>query len=330
MTILLGDTGLSVADALLAVHRSYYPTRHAGARSGCTGWPTSPAAAFPAIWCGYCPRTCEAVVDPGTWEWPPLFRFLQQAGGVSTEEMRDVFNLGVGLIARAAAGGGARGPGRGAGADGVATWAMGEIRPGQPDGPLRRPWRRRCMRRLTAVMWPSWPRWSAAHIAALAQTDQCSGLTPGEPTERLPRRGRCHARLSPCRWPADQRRQPGPRHRADRSAASGTYPDGPGQRSPGAAARPELRRQRRTVPPGDEVVAPAPLVEAALGLWKGWPWACCRRRAGVRPAPADHPGRQPDRSTPARAGIGSVALGLGYGARVGVLNGHSARCRRSR
>jgi phosphoribosylformylglycinamidine cyclo-ligase len=76
------------------------------------------------------PAGCEAVVDPKSWELPPLFTTLQQAGGISTEEMRDVFNLGVGLIAvlppqavpaaQAAAE-----------SDGVVAWAMGEIRPGE-------------------------------------------------------------------------------------------------------------------------------------------------------------------------------------------------------
>jgi phosphoribosylformylglycinamidine cyclo-ligase len=75
------------------------------------------------------PAACDAVVDPGSWEIPPLFGILQRAGGVSVEEMRDVFNLGVGLIAvlpsqhvpaaQAAAA-----------VEGVATWTMGEIRPG--------------------------------------------------------------------------------------------------------------------------------------------------------------------------------------------------------
>ena len=56
-------------------------------------------------------------------------RLLQQAGKVSTEEMRDVFNLGVGLIAvlpkdRVA---GAEAAAR---AQGVPTWVLGEIRRG--------------------------------------------------------------------------------------------------------------------------------------------------------------------------------------------------------
>jgi phosphoribosylformylglycinamidine cyclo-ligase len=75
------------------------------------------------------PRGCEAVVDAGTWEWQPLFRVLMSAGKVALEEMRRVFNLGIGLIAvvgrddveavRAAAV-----------AAGVETWLIGEVRRG--------------------------------------------------------------------------------------------------------------------------------------------------------------------------------------------------------
>jgi len=41
----------------------------------------------------------DAVVDPGSWEWPRIFSELQQLGSVSTDEMRSVFNLGVGMVA---------------------------------------------------------------------------------------------------------------------------------------------------------------------------------------------------------------------------------------
>jgi phosphoribosylformylglycinamidine cyclo-ligase len=69
------------------------------------------------------------VVDSTSWSLPPLFVTLQQAGGVSTDEMRDVFNLGVGLIAVLPA---EAVPAAqvAAAADGVVTWTMGEIRPG--------------------------------------------------------------------------------------------------------------------------------------------------------------------------------------------------------
>ncbi len=42
------------------------------------------------------PATCDAVIDRGSWAVPGVFRFLQKEGGVSEEEMRRVFNLGIG------------------------------------------------------------------------------------------------------------------------------------------------------------------------------------------------------------------------------------------
>jgi phosphoribosylformylglycinamidine cyclo-ligase len=124
----LGESGVGVAEALLAIHRSYFrsvmpivPRLHGLAHITGGGIPGNLVRTLPA--------GCEAVVDPDAWELPPLFLTLQQAGRVSTEEMRNVFNLGVGLIAvlspdavpavQAAAA-----------ADGVATWLMGEIRRG--------------------------------------------------------------------------------------------------------------------------------------------------------------------------------------------------------
>ena len=68
--------------------------------AGCTGWRTSPAAASPATWCGSCPTGCEAVVDPASLgAAAAVRRCCSRREQISTEEMRDVFNLGVGLIA---------------------------------------------------------------------------------------------------------------------------------------------------------------------------------------------------------------------------------------
>lgn len=44
-------------------------------------------------------KKADAVVDPGSWEWPRIFSELQRIGSVSTDEMRKVFNLGIGMIA---------------------------------------------------------------------------------------------------------------------------------------------------------------------------------------------------------------------------------------
>ncbi|GAA1884861.1 phosphoribosylformylglycinamidine cyclo-ligase [Actinomadura bangladeshensis] len=45
------------------------------------------------------PVTADAVLDRSSWEVPPLFRVLQEHGGVPQPEMDKTFNLGVGMAA---------------------------------------------------------------------------------------------------------------------------------------------------------------------------------------------------------------------------------------
>ncbi len=92
------DTGQSVREVLLAVHRSYAPalrplldTVHALAHVTGGGIAGNLVRVLPP--------GVEAAVDAGSWPWPPLFRVLMRAGKVSRDEMRRVFNLGVGMIA---------------------------------------------------------------------------------------------------------------------------------------------------------------------------------------------------------------------------------------
>ncbi len=40
----------------------------------------------------------DAMVDPGTWEAPRIFSEIQRLGDVSDDEMRKVFNLGIGMV----------------------------------------------------------------------------------------------------------------------------------------------------------------------------------------------------------------------------------------
>ena len=44
------------------------------------------------------PRGLAASVDTGSWQWPALFRWLQETGGVETDEMLRTFNCGIGMV----------------------------------------------------------------------------------------------------------------------------------------------------------------------------------------------------------------------------------------
>ncbi len=123
-----GDQDRSVADVLLEVHRSYSRSVMP-VMSRLHGLAHITGGGIPGNLSRILPPGCDAVVDSTSWELPPLFATLQQAGGISTEEMRDVFNLGVGLIAVLPAESVAAAQAA-ATADGVATWTMGEVRPG--------------------------------------------------------------------------------------------------------------------------------------------------------------------------------------------------------
>lgn len=94
----LGDTGQTVREALLAVHRSYY-TAVAPVLHVVSGLAHITGGGIPGNLVRVLPAGCEAVVESGSWEWPPLFRYLQRAGNIPESEARSVFNLGIGFIA---------------------------------------------------------------------------------------------------------------------------------------------------------------------------------------------------------------------------------------
>ncbi len=121
----LGETGATVVGALLAVHRSYVASVRP-VLERVHGIAHITGGGIAANLARILPPGTAATVDPRSWELPPLFRIVQRGGGISTGEMREVFNLGVGLIAVlppdavAVAQEAAR-------AAGVATWVMGEV-----------------------------------------------------------------------------------------------------------------------------------------------------------------------------------------------------------
>jgi len=126
------ETGQSVGQVLLAVHRSYAPVvrpllGNLHALAHITG------GGIPGNLVRVLPPGSEAVVDAGSWPWPPLFRVLMRAGQVARDEMRRVFNLGVGMIAVAARDD-VDAAIQAAERAKVAAWVIGEIRGGKGAG----------------------------------------------------------------------------------------------------------------------------------------------------------------------------------------------------
>lgn len=44
------------------------------------------------------PRNCKVVLEKKAWEWPPVFKYLQNLGRIKDEEMYQVFNCGIGMV----------------------------------------------------------------------------------------------------------------------------------------------------------------------------------------------------------------------------------------
>lgn len=93
------DSGATVADTLLAVHRSYLgPLTPELARGTVRGLAHVTGGGIP----GNLPRSLGpglgARVDRASWRPPSVFTVLAQSGGVEREEMYRVFNMGVGML----------------------------------------------------------------------------------------------------------------------------------------------------------------------------------------------------------------------------------------
>lgn len=96
----LPGTGRSVADELLAVHRSYLRVLEGPLGEGrIRGLAHVTGGGIPGNLPRVLPDGLGARVDRDAWTVPPVFRTLQEAGGVARGEMDRAFNMGVGMIA---------------------------------------------------------------------------------------------------------------------------------------------------------------------------------------------------------------------------------------
>jgi phosphoribosylformylglycinamidine cyclo-ligase len=120
--------GGTVADVLLAEHRSYLPVLkpvldrvHAMAHITGGGLPENLDRALP--------QTIDAVIDVSSWQSPNVFRVLMEAGAVEPAEMYRTFNMGVGMVVICAPSD-AKSILLAASAGGAPGWILGLLKPG--------------------------------------------------------------------------------------------------------------------------------------------------------------------------------------------------------
>jgi phosphoribosylformylglycinamidine cyclo-ligase len=95
----LPETGTTVADALLAVHRSYLKPIRTLIQAGLLrGAAHITGGGITGNTPRMLPKGLAVEIDTTAWRIPPLFELLRRLGSVPEDDYRRTFNLGVGMI----------------------------------------------------------------------------------------------------------------------------------------------------------------------------------------------------------------------------------------
>jgi phosphoribosylformylglycinamidine cyclo-ligase len=94
---------LSLGEELLRVHRNYQPLLAHLPQGTIRGLAHITGGGLVDNLPRVLPSNCDAVIETKRWRVPPLFRFLAEKGKVDREEMYQVFNMGIGMVAIVAA-----------------------------------------------------------------------------------------------------------------------------------------------------------------------------------------------------------------------------------
>jgi phosphoribosylformylglycinamidine cyclo-ligase len=89
--------GCTFGEELLKVHRNYWPVIRK-TRKFLHGVAHITGGGFYDNIPRVLPKNCRAVIHRGSWNVLPIFKLLQEAGGVADEEMHRVFNMGIGMV----------------------------------------------------------------------------------------------------------------------------------------------------------------------------------------------------------------------------------------
>jgi len=116
---LLPEVGVTVGDALLAVHRSYLkPIRALIAAGLLRGAAHITGGGITGNTPRILPRGLAAAIDTAAWRIPAIFEVLRRIGNIPVDDYRRTFNLGVGMILAV--------PARSAGRAGAVLGKLGE------------------------------------------------------------------------------------------------------------------------------------------------------------------------------------------------------------
>jgi phosphoribosylformylglycinamidine cyclo-ligase len=93
------ELGMTLAEALLAVHRSYLkPVSRLSAKIEIRGMSHITGGGIVGNTMRIVPEGRTLEIDWGAWERPPIFNLIQRLGNVPEDDMRRTFNLGLGLV----------------------------------------------------------------------------------------------------------------------------------------------------------------------------------------------------------------------------------------
>ncbi|HEY0369042.1 MAG TPA: phosphoribosylformylglycinamidine cyclo-ligase [Chthoniobacterales bacterium] len=99
----LADLNHSLGEELLRTHKNYQPLLAKVGFENFHGLAHITGGGLTDNLPRVLPRNCDAVIDTKSWRVPPMFELLAEKGGVDREEMYQVFNMGIGMVAIVAA-----------------------------------------------------------------------------------------------------------------------------------------------------------------------------------------------------------------------------------
>ena len=94
----MGGLTKPLGEELLRIHKNYHPVMASIPQGRIKGAAHITGGGLADNLSRVLPATCDALVDTSSWHVPAIFRLIQRGGGISTAEMYEVFNMGIGMV----------------------------------------------------------------------------------------------------------------------------------------------------------------------------------------------------------------------------------------